>query len=83
MPRGALRAEGRLNRGMADFQYQPAQDDPLSKLRRAMTTMDGQYTLVSFFRVSCSNSFLGFVSGGDSGGHSGVPVPSRDGELHH
>ncbi|KAF8484494.1 RNA polymerase III transcription factor IIIC subunit-domain-containing protein, partial [Russula ochroleuca] len=27
-------------RSMADFQYQPAQDDPLSKLRRAMATLD-------------------------------------------
>ncbi|KAH9981862.1 RNA polymerase III transcription factor IIIC subunit-domain-containing protein [Russula compacta] len=27
-------------RSMADFQYQPAQDDPLSKLRRAMTALD-------------------------------------------
>jgi hypothetical protein len=83
MPRGALRAEGRLNRGMADFQYQPAQDDPLSKLRRAMTVMDGQYTLISFFQFSCSDSFLVFLSGGNSGGYSGVPVPSRGGELHH
>ncbi|KAH9998354.1 RNA polymerase III transcription factor IIIC subunit-domain-containing protein [Russula vinacea] len=28
-------------RSMADFQYQPAQDDPLSKLRGAMATLDG------------------------------------------
>jgi general transcription factor 3C polypeptide 5 (transcription factor C subunit 1) len=27
--------------GMADFQYQPPQEDPLSKLRRAMTALDG------------------------------------------
>jgi general transcription factor 3C polypeptide 5 (transcription factor C subunit 1) len=35
-------------RGMADFQYQPAQDDPLSKLRGAMATMDGQCLFSSF-----------------------------------
>jgi general transcription factor 3C polypeptide 5 (transcription factor C subunit 1) len=26
---------------MADFQYQPSQEDPLSKLRRAMSALDG------------------------------------------
>jgi hypothetical protein len=32
---------------MADFQYQPPQDDPLSKLRSAMTALDGQHRFSS------------------------------------
>lgn len=37
---------------MADFQYQPAQDDPLSKLRMAMASLDGQYlSLPSFLLI--------------------------------
>ena len=39
---------------MADFQYQPAQDDPLARLRGAMATMDGQ----CLFLLLCCNSFL-------------------------
>jgi general transcription factor 3C polypeptide 5 (transcription factor C subunit 1) len=34
---------------MADFQYQPAQDDPLSKLRTAMASLDGQYLSIRSF----------------------------------
>jgi hypothetical protein len=41
---------------MADFQYQPAQDDPLSKLRTAMASLDGQYlSLGSFLLIELSN----------------------------
>ena len=48
---------------MADFQYQPAQGDPLSKLRQAMTALDGQFPhrVPSFlpFPHSCSCFILG------------------------
>jgi hypothetical protein len=41
---------------MADFQYQPAQDDPLSKLRTAMASLDGQYfSLRSFLFIELSD----------------------------
>ena len=41
---------------MADFQYQPAQDDPLSKLRTAMASLDGQYlSFRSFFLIESSD----------------------------
>lgn len=41
---------------MADFQYQPAQDDPLSKLRMAMASLDGQYlSLRSFLLIELSD----------------------------
>ena len=43
-------------RGMADFQYQPAQDDPLSKLRGAMATLDGQ-CLLPLFMFHCTRAF--------------------------
>jgi general transcription factor 3C polypeptide 5 (transcription factor C subunit 1) len=78
-PRATPRAEGHhLNRGMADFQYQPPQDDPLSKLRSAMTALDGQR------RFSSSPPFPASACFGDnSGGHPGVPVPARNGGLHH
>jgi general transcription factor 3C polypeptide 5 (transcription factor C subunit 1) len=41
---------------MADFQYQPAQDDPLSKLRTAMASLDGPYlSLRSFLFIELSD----------------------------
>ncbi len=39
---------------MADFQYQPAQDDSLSKLRTAVASLDGRYSSPSLFPLlSC------------------------------
>lgn len=62
---------------MADFQYQPAQDDPLSKLRTAMASLDGQYlSLRSFLPIELSHKK-------NSGGHPRVSSPSRNGGLHH
>ena len=47
---------------MADFQYQPAQGDPLSKLRGAMATLDGQCLspLLPPFMLQPRFSYLNF-----------------------
>jgi general transcription factor 3C polypeptide 5 (transcription factor C subunit 1) len=65
--------------GMADFQYQPAQDEPLSKLRGAMATLDGQRPLSPTFH----SSHLSFYRNDNSRGHPRIPSPPRNGGLHH
>lgn len=47
--------------GMADFQYQPSTDDPMSKLRSAIGNMDG--TLDASFPTSKPTIYSGIATG--------------------